>query len=148
MWSGPDIWATIIGGAGLIWGVIAFFIARSAQKNADSANVRSAQALERANELTEQFLTPPPPAWTLTFGAGNMWNLQNDTGHVVSGVYIQSVGGDFHEQGSTWDRIQPKGQIQLQAVASFIDATINVIWTKPEGGGKNTLPVTVRSPHV
>ncbi len=155
MWSAPEIWATVIGASGLVWAVASSFIAKSAQKKANaagaeakSASLRAAEALEQANELTKRLLAPPAPPWTLTFDRVNMWSLQNHTGHVIDGVRIQSPGGEFPEQASTWDRIQPKSQIQLQAVAPFIDATIKVIWEKPEGDGYEIFPITVHSPNT
>lgn len=152
MWTGPDIAATIVGGISLLWAIASSFIAGSAQRKATAAgteaataNKRAAVALEKANELTEKLLAPPPAPWTLTFGQDNIWNLQNDTGNVVGEAFIESIGGEFHEQGSTWSLIQPDALIQLQAVAPFAHATIVVHWTDPSTNNQRKHPITVQS---
>ena len=51
------------------------------------------------------------------------------------------------EAAVPWDNVAPNAEIQIQSVKPFVDATVVVGWMKPEGGGVERFPITVRSPH-
>ena len=146
MWTLADLIAAVVGAAGLVWAIVSWSIARSADRKADSAaadaadaNKRAADALEVANELTKRMLAGPPPPWALEYAEPNGWQLTNLTGHVANDVFIESE--EFAEGASTWDGIQPGGVIVLQAVKPFDYATVIVHFSN----GKQH-KITVREP--
>lgn len=151
MWTGPNIAATIISAAALIWGVVSFFIARSARSAADgastnamSAGVRAAEALEKANQLTEKLLAPPPAPWALTRqDGGNQWAIHNHTGHVVPEAWWSPANGAFEDATGTVGPVDPDGMIQIRAVKPFTVASLTVHWIDATSN-QHDLALTVR----
>lgn len=154
MWDGPNIAANIVAAAALLWAIVSSFIACGTQRQAADAEARAAAALEKANELNERILNPPP-TWTLTpSGPPGVWNLTNRTGHHATAVYVESVDGAFREADATTSI--PSNTIWgLQALEAFHTATVTVRWTDPTGDmppaphhGPRKAPSTCSSPQA
>ncbi|MCU1362776.1 MAG: hypothetical protein JWM55_604 [Acidimicrobiaceae bacterium] len=157
MWTWPDVVASLIGVAGLMWAIASSVKAGKAEKqaaaaaiqaatattDAAAANSRAADALEKANELMAARMAPAPPPWALTLAQGNVWSLQNLTGHVVSDCWYTSIDQSFEEPVATYSLTQPEATIQIRAVKPFTVASITVHWLDATGNQSN-YPITVR----